>query len=192
MPEYFLYYTTIYFFKININPTLNSLDIDHGVKWYTNKIKETSVNYRLKCTLRRILTGGELLWIRYWTVWFLRGGKYVAISNSSPRTPLLHGIFLLHVKFEVVTTVAMRIRVLWDMMLCSPVRCSGNIMSLFLISKHSMRLVKKLMVYDLAHHFVTISCYKLMAPFARDINKSKHEYRQIRAYISTIYCCMKN
>jgi hypothetical protein len=38
------------------------------------------------------------------------------------------------------------------------------------------------MVYDLAHHFVTISCYKLMAPSARDINKSKHEYRQMRAY----------
>jgi hypothetical protein len=48
------------------------------------------------------------------------------------------------------------------------------------------------MVYDMAHHFVAISCYKLMTPPARDINKSKYEYRQIRAYISTIYCYVKN
>jgi hypothetical protein len=64
----------------------------------------------------------------------VRGGKSVAISNSSQRTPLLHGIFLLQAKFEAVTAVAMWIRVIWNMLQCSPVRCWGNIMSIFLKS----------------------------------------------------------
>jgi hypothetical protein len=48
------------------------------------------------------------------------------------------------------------------------------------------------MVYDLDHHFLTIGRYKLMAQPARDLNKSKHEYRQILDHVSFIYCCMKS